>query len=315
MRLLHSLEAWDAPACVAAVGNFDGVHLAHQSLLRAALHEARALGMPAVGVSFEPHPTRILAPQAAPPLLTPGEEKIRCLAATGLDALVLLPFSRDLSLLSPRAFVTQILVRGLRIRALHEGENFRFGHRQKGTMATLERLGREFHFGVHPHPVVRVRGEVVSSSRIRSLVSAGDVARARWLLGRPFAVRGLVTAGRGVGRQQTVPTLNLEPYPELLPAHGVYCTCVEVGGHRLPALTNVGVRPTFGPGGAVTVESHLLEPPPAALQAALEQPITVHFLHRVRDERRFESPQALRAQIELDIVHAGVFFRRLPARR
>ncbi|HEY7839274.1 MAG TPA: riboflavin biosynthesis protein RibF [Terriglobales bacterium] len=316
MQVIRGLDGYSAAAAgaVVAIGNFDGVHAAHRQLLAAVRADARQRGAQALVLSFEPHPSRILHPEAAPPLITPGEERIRQLAALGLDRLILLPFNRDLSLDSPLEFVERVLVRGVHARAVHEGENFRFGHRHRGTIATLGRLAEEFGFALHVHPAVRVRGELVSSSRIRELVAAGDVARARWLLGRPFAVRGLVAPGRGIGRQRTVPTLNLQHYEELLPAAGVYLTLVELGGSVMAAVTNVGVRPTFGSGSPLTVESHVLHPPAAGLPAALGEILAIAFLHRLRDERRFASPELLLGQIRADIAVAERFFARLKLR-
>lgn len=303
MRVLTQLPESPSP-CVAAVGNFDGVHLGHQKLLVAAVADARRRGIEAIAVSFEPHPARILTPQAAPRLLTPGEQKIPLLAACGVDALLLLPFTRDLSLLSPREFVERILVRGLRVAAVYEGANFRFGHRGQGSGELLQQLGKELGFAVHIEPRLEIDGAAVSSTRVRELVSSGKVISAARLLGRPFAIAGLIAPGRGIGRQRTVPTLNLQHYEELLPAIGVYLT--RVNGQ--PALTNVGVRPTFGPAGPLTVESHLLHPSIESLSAGLGDRLEIAFLDRLRDERKFDSPEALRAQIQSDIAAAEKFF-------
>lgn len=303
MRVLTQLPESPVP-CVAAVGNFDGVHLGHQKLLAAAVADARRRGIEAIAVSFEPHPARILTPQSAPRLLTPREQKIGLLAACGLDALLLLPFTRDLSMLSPREFVERILVRGLRVAAVYEGANFRFGHRSQGSGALLQQLGEELGFGVHIEPRLEEDGAAVSSTRVRGLVSSGKVTAARRLLGRPFAITGLIAPGRGVGRQRLVPTLNLQHYDEQLPAIGVYLT--RVNGE--PALTNVGVRPTFGPSGPITVESHLLHPSADSLSAGLGDRLEIAFLDRLRDERRFDSPEALRTQIQSDITAAEKFF-------
>jgi riboflavin kinase/FMN adenylyltransferase len=320
MRTIHSLEeaAATVDASVVAVGNFDGIHRAHTQILAAVRAEARTRGCAAIAVTFTPHPSRILRPAAAPPLITPGEQQLRLLAAAGLDATLQLPFSRDLSLWTPREFAVRVLVDALRARAVHEGEGFRFGRRQEGDAATLAALGRELGFAVHLHPAVRVAGEPVSSSRIRACVARGDMGRARRLLGRPFEVHGLVAPGLGVGRQRTVPTLNLQHYEELLPGRGVYLTCARLDrsegeGNRpwLPALTNVGVRPTFGAGGALTVETHLLSPPPDLSTSSPGAGLALRFLRFVREERRFDSPEALKSQIESDRSLAQRYFARL----
>jgi riboflavin kinase / FMN adenylyltransferase len=314
MRVVQGLEAWEADAerrpVVASVGNFDGVHRGHQRLLTAVREQARGAGWEAVAVTFEPHPSRILRPEAAPRLITPLAEKLRRMEDCGVDAVLVLAFGRDLSLWTPLEFVERVVVRGLRARALHEGVNFRFGRRHEGTVGLLRQLGAEFGFEVREHAAVEARGEMVSSSRIRELVAAGKVERARHLLGRTFSVRGPIARGRGVGRQRTVPTLNLQHYEELLPGAGVYLTQVTLGGRRFAAVTNVGVRPTFGPG-PLTVESYILHPPAAGLEAGLGEEIEVAFLHSLRDELRFDSVEALRTQIQSDVAVAEVFFRRL----
>jgi riboflavin kinase/FMN adenylyltransferase len=312
-RGLEDAEAAGLGASVVSVGNFDGVHRAHRQILAAVRAEADALGCAAVAVTFEPHPSRILRPEAAPALITPPEERLRQLEAAGLDAVLVLPFSRAMAQWTPREFAVRVLAGALRARAVHEGEGFRFGRRQEGDAAALEALGRELGFGVRLHAAVRVGGAPVSSSRIRALVAAGEMGAARRLLGRAFAVSGQVTRGRGVGRERTVPTLNLEPYAELLPGRGVYLTCARLGSAGwAAALTNVGVRPTFGEGGALTVETHLLAAPGGAA-AAPGARLELQFLRRVRAERRFASPEALKRQIEADRRLAERYFARLRA--
>jgi riboflavin kinase/FMN adenylyltransferase len=313
VRILHQLPAAGTLSTVATVGNFDGVHRGHQQLLSAVAADARRRGLPSLAVTFAPHPARILRPEAAPRLITPGSSKAELIAACGLDLFLELPFHRDLSLLSPREFVERILVGGAGARAVHEGENFRFGHRQQGTVETLRELGREWGFEVTIHPAVVAGGAVVSSSRVRAVIAAGEVAQARELLGRAFAVRGLIAPGRGIGRQRTVPTLNLQHYEELLPGNGVYYTQVSVaGGAAQPALTNVGVRPTFGEGGPLSVESHLLRPPASGIPAHLGDTLEIAFLGRLRDEQRFASAEALKAQIQADVAAAESFFNLQP---
>ncbi|MGA3263377.1 MAG: riboflavin kinase, partial [Terracidiphilus sp.] len=232
--------------CVAVIGNFDGVHLGHREILRAAVEEGRGSGARAVAVTFDPHPERFLRPSQAPRLLTPMEERIRLLGATGIDAVVMLSFDAALAELPAREFVRGILVRALGVLAVHEGGNFRFGHNAEAGVAELRRLGGEFGFGVHVHAPVRVHGLEVSSSAIRALVAAGDVRRARWMLGRAFEVRSTPARGRGIGTRLLVPTVNLAPYEGLLPGFGVYVSRLTVGGRCFQAVTNVGNRPTFG---------------------------------------------------------------------
>jgi riboflavin kinase/FMN adenylyltransferase len=243
---------------VAAIGNFDGVHLGHQEILSAIVLEARASGAQAVAITFDPHPEQFLRPAEAPRLLTPLDERLRLLALTGVDAVVVLPFDAALAQLSAREFVRGILVEALHLRSLHEGGNFRFGHRAQAGVEELKKFSAVFGFAVRIHSPVKVRGLEVSSSAIRELVAAGEMKRARWMLGRPFAVRSMPARGRGIGRRLLVPTVNLAAYDGLLPGFGVYVTRLTVGGRCFQAVTNVGNRPTFG-AASFAVESHILD--------------------------------------------------------
>jgi riboflavin kinase/FMN adenylyltransferase len=291
---------------VAAIGNFDGVHLGHQEILSSLVAEARGLGARAVAITFDPHPEQFLHPAAAPRLLTPLDERLRLLALTGIDAVLVLPFEAALATLPARLFARQILQGALGVRALHEGGNFRFGHRAEAGVAELHAFGAEFGFAVRLHAPVRVRGLEVSSSAIRECVAAGDLARARWMLGRPFAVRSTQARGRGIGTRLLVPTVNLAAYHDLLPAFGVYVTRLTVAGRRFQAVTNVGDRPTFG-AASFAVESHILNFEPIELDE--QTPLTLEFLLRLRGEVEWPSPEALKAQIFRDVAKAKRFFR------
>ncbi len=308
MRVFRSLG--EIPAglgpTVASVGNFDGVHRGHRAILAAAIAEARACGVQAVAVTFDPHPEQFLRPGQAPRLIAPNGERLRWLAETGIDAALVLPFDAALARLSPRAFVEQILVGALQARSLHEGRNFRFGRGASAGVEELAAMGAELGFAVHAHEAVRVRGLEVSSSAIRALVTAGDIRRARWLLGRPFAVLSTQARGRGIGTRLVVPTVNLAAYEGLLPGFGVYVTRLAIGERAFQAVTNVGNRPTFGEA-SFAVESHLLDFEP--MEIAAETPVELTFLHRLRGERTWPSPEALKAQIFKDIARAQRFFR------
>ncbi|MGO9778016.1 MAG: bifunctional riboflavin kinase/FAD synthetase [Terracidiphilus sp.] len=291
---------------VASIGNFDGVHLGHQQILSAVVREVREHGAQAVAITFDPHPEQFLRPAQAPRLLTPVEERLRLLSLTGIDAVVVLPFDEALASLAAREFVRGILVEALGLRSLHEGGNFRFGHHAEAGVAELKQLGAEFGFAVHVHPPVPARGLEVSSSAIRDFVAAGDMIRARWMLGRPFEVRSTQARGRGIGTRLLVPTVNLAPYGGLLPAFGVYVTRLTVAGRSFQAVTNVGNRPTFG-AASFAVESHILDFEPVEMDE--ETPITLEFMFRLRGEREWPTPVALKAQIFRDVAKAKQYFR------
>lgn len=291
---------------VAAIGNFDGVHLGHREILSAVVAEARAVDARAVAITFEPHPEHFLRPEQAPQLLTPLAERLRLLSSTGIDAVLVLSFDAALARLAARDFARTILKDALALRGLHEGHNFRFGHGAEAGVRELALLGSEFGFGVHVHDAVRVRGMEVSSSAIRALVAAGDVRRARWMLGRPFAVLSTQSRGRGIGTRLLVPTVNMAPYPGLLPAFGVYVTRLKLNGIRFQAVTNVGNRPTFGDA-SFAVESHILNFEPVEMDETT--PIELEFLLRLRGEQQWPSPEALKAQILKDVARANRYFR------
>lgn len=310
MQVFHKLEDLPAnfgPAFV-SVGNFDGVHRAHAHVLNEIVQRARATRGKSVAVTFEPHPTRILKPEAGLKLLTPTPEKLRWLESTGLDAVVVLPFGRDLSLMTPRQFAERILKKKLHAREVHEGFNFRFGHKAAGDVKMLEEIGREMGFEVKVYPEMSLRGETVSSSQIRRLIAEGRVSRARHLLGRAFCVLGTPGRGRGYGSKYTVPTINLSRYEELVPKDGVYVTWTRVGAERFDSVTNVGNRPTFG-AELFAIETHLLNFHPITLTPETE--VEICFLERLRDEIKFPSVDALREQIARDVKTARRYFHLL----
>jgi riboflavin kinase/FMN adenylyltransferase len=295
---------------VGAIGNFDGVHCGHRRILSAVADEARALDARAVAITFDPHPEHFLRPEDAPKLLTPLAERLRLLAETGVDAVVVLPFDTELAELSARDFVRTILVDRLGLRSLHEGGNFRFGCRAEAGVGELKVFGAEFGFTLHLHAALRAHGMEVSSSAIRELVAAGDVRRAHWMLGRLFAVNSTPAKGRGIGTRLLVPTVNLAPYVGLLPGFGVYVTRLVIqtqeGPRPFQAVTNVGNRPTFGEA-SFAVESHILDFEPVDLSD--DTPVTLEFLMRLRGEKTWPSPEALKEQIFKDVAKAKRFFR------
>ncbi len=308
-RALGEVPAGFGPAAV-TIGNFDGVHLGHAAILRRVVEIARGRRWTPAALTFDPHPTKVVAPERAPRLLTTLASRLALLEQAGIDRVLVLPFTSEVARLEPEEFVRSILVEKLGTRAVVVGGNFRFGHRQAGDVAALEDCGRRFGFDVHVVEPVICRGAVVSSSLIRRLLGEGAALRAMRLLGRPFAVDGSVVRGHGVGAKQTVPTLNLAPETDVLPARGVYATCTldPDSGRRWPSVTNVGYRPTFG-GSELSVETFLLRP----LDGPAPARLSVAFWRRLRDEKKFPTPEDLRRQILRDVAATEKFFHRLDA--
>jgi riboflavin kinase/FMN adenylyltransferase len=321
MKIYRSLAELptDLGPTVATIGNFDGVHRGHQWVIAEVIAEAHkrttynAQRTTSLAITLDPHPARVLGKQVGLTLITPLEEKLALLAATGIDAAFVLPFDLKLSRLTAREFASTILRDALHVVEVHEGENFRFGHHAEAGVDGLEQLGRDLGFTVRAYAPRALRGEAVSSSRIRKLIAAGEVHRARPLLGRPFSIVSTPASGRGYGTKYTVPTINLADYTELLPATGVYITQITIGSgsdsETFEAVTNVGTRPTFGhiPGTPdFTVETHILNFHPIDLTETT--PIRLSFLHRLRPEIKWPNPEALRAQIGLDVARATRYF-------
>jgi len=311
MQVFRKLE--DIPPdfgpSILSVGNFDGVHRAHRYVISKMVERARQESAKAVAVTFDPHPVRILRPDSGLKLITPTPEKLHLLEETGLDAVVLLPFTRDLSLMTPPEFAEEILKNKLRAREVHEGYNFRFGHKASGDVTMLSDLGREMGFDVKIYAEMTLRGEPVSSTHIRKLLGEGRVNRARHLLGKPFSILSTPGRGRGYGTKYTVPTINLSRYEEMVPRDGVYITRVRVAGEGFDAVTNVGNRPTFG-GDSFAIETHLLNFHPIELNPDTE--VEICFLDRLRDEIKFPSIEALKSQISKDVKKANRYFHLLP---
>jgi riboflavin kinase/FMN adenylyltransferase len=304
MKVATSLADADVShPSVVSIGNFDGLHIGHREILKTVVERARELKLRPVAMTFSPHPIRFLAPDRAPRLISTLNQKIRLIESTGIDVLYLANFDEAFSRLEPEEFIKRYLIDGLHARSICVGGNFNFGHRGRGSIQTL----REFqsHFEVIEVPPVRVRGIVASSSRIREMVSAGQVSRACRLLDRWIEVEGKIVSGAGRGRTMQVPTLNLDPENELIPHQGVYVTRISLdGGPYLDAVTNIGTRPTFNET-SLTIETFVLRGHvPETVSGA-----RLSFLRRLRDEKKFASPAELRSQIGLDVRRANRFFK------
>ncbi len=313
MRIYRSLAGIppDFGPTALTIGNFDGVHYGHRRILRRLKELADARGWKASVLTFDPHPTRVVAPERTPLLMMTPERRAELMREEGIEQVIILPFTPELAQLAPEEFVREILVDRLGVRAVLVGDNFRFGRRHAGNVALLAELGRQLGFETEVVPAVVCRGRIVSSSGIRELIRSGEVSLAGRLLRRPYTLEGEVASGRGVGSKQTVPTLNLATAAELIPARGVYITRTRDldGVSEWNSITNIGYRPTFGASDALTIETFVLD---AEVKSA-PRAIRVSFLRRVRDERKFDTPEALRAQILRDVRVARSYFRRLAA--
>jgi riboflavin kinase/FMN adenylyltransferase len=307
-RSLSEIASFNSPSVV-TIGNFDGVHCGHRMVIAAVRERAQQLGVPSAAVTFDPHPAHVLRIDSRLPLITPLDHKLDLLAATGLDQILVLPFTDELRHWTARHFAETVLRDALHAVEVHEGETFRFGYNAQADIAGLSELGAELGFTVRTYEPRIARGAAISSTRIRSLIAGGNMHEARALLGRSFSVRSTPASGRGYGTRYAVPTVNLAPYPDLLPAHGVYITTLRVGSgdssRLFRGVTNVGNRPTFG-ADSFAVETHLLDFEPIDLTE--QTPLEMTFLQRLRPERRFESPEALRKQIGLDVARAQRYF-------
>lgn len=278
------------------IGNFDGVHLGHAKLLQRVRDRAAATAMVPMALTFDPHPRNVLAGHAAPPAITTLDQKLECFKANGIQVAVILPFTRELAAMSAEDFVRDVLVAGLRLKHLVIGYDYAFGKGRQGDFEVLTALGQRYGFTVERLDPVIINGAVVSSTRIRDMIRAGQVWEVRPLLGRYHQVGGTVVHGFRRGRKLGFPTANLAPTEELLPMPGVYAVWVEYGGAIRPGVANVGKNPTFGEN-ALTVEAHLLD----FKGNIYDKPIRVHFVQRLRAEKRFSGPDELSKRIREDI--------------
>jgi riboflavin kinase/FMN adenylyltransferase len=302
---LHSAEQWTTrfgdrrKPTVLTIGNFDGMHLGHQEILRRVIEQARQQQSIAAVLTFFPHPVRVLRPAEAPDLLLTLDQRLAAFDAAGVDATLVLPFNEALSKMSAEDFVCKYIVEALRAQKVLIGENFRFGHRQQGNVETLQNLGQSLGFKVEVVGSLAVEGTVVSSTAVRKAVREGQMEVAAKLLGRQFALAGEIQTGTGQGRKLVVPTLNLKTEQEMLPKRGVYVTQTRTDTGVYPSVTNVGLRPTFN-GANLAIESHLF----GFAENLTSGKVEVRFLAWLRDEQKFADVAALREQVLRDIARA-----------
>jgi riboflavin kinase/FMN adenylyltransferase len=296
---------WHKP--VLALGNFDGLHRGHTKIIDRVRRVAAERGATSLVLTFDPHPPRIVRPDKAPPLLMTLDQKLEALEKAGIQGVAIVRFTLELSRWEPEVFVKTVLVDWLRVGEVWVGADFLFGRDRSGNFSLLRTLGAQYGFRVEKIDPVRYKDFVVSSTRVRRLVSEGRVDEAGALLGRHVFIDGTVIQGAGRGRELGVPTANLETRNELLPPHGVYATTVTIDGVVHPGVTNIGLRPTFNDATRTTIEVHVL----GLSRDLYGQPVRLGFVQRLRDERRFPDVDALKAQIDADVRRARRLFDRL----
>ena len=281
---------------IITLGNFDGLHLGHQELIRKIILRAKESGGLSMVVTFRPHPLKILAPEKCPPLISIYEEKIQLLEKLGIDVLVKIPFTLDFSKMEPREFVHDVLVDLLGAKEIFVGYNYRFGKGRKGNMQMLRDLGKELGFIVREVEQVSLNGEVISSTRIRQLLINGEVEHAAKLLGRPYALCGIVVKGDGRGRGLGFPTANLASRHSIIPSNGVYAVRLLVRDKYYNGIVNIGMRPTFD-AKSMAIEVHIFN----FDEDIYGEEMTVYFAGKIREEKKFVSAEALIDQIKADI--------------
>lgn len=300
------------PRPVATIGNFDGVHLGHQHLMRDLVRRSAEIrGTPTV-VTFHPHPIQVLAPDNAPRQIQTLAQKLATLEAMGIQLAIVIPFDLKLARTSAREFAVEILRRRLGLEEIYVGPNFAFGNRREGSFTLLKEIGAEMGFAVGRIAQVQFRGSRVSSTAVRQALLAGQVAFARRLLGRAFSLEGEIVHGAAIGSGLRVPTANLRSENDLLPGIGVYVTILAVAGKRYRSVTNIGIRPTVSNAATVAapvVETHILD----FEQDLYGKRVALEFYMRLREERRFPDKEALVTQIRKDVARGRRYFTRLQA--
>ena len=296
---------WHNP--VLALGNFDGLHRGHAKIIDRVRRRAGERGGTPAAMTFDPHPSRVVRPDKAPSLLMTTEQRLEALGRAGMQGVAVVRFTHEMSQWDPETFVRSVLVEWLKVVEVWVGANFLFGHDRAGTFTVLRTLGGRYGFRAEKIDAVRYKDFVVSSTRVRRLVSEGRVDEAGALLGHHYFIDGTVVHGDARGREIGFPTANLETANELLPPPGVYATAASVGGIEHPSVTNIGVRPTFGGSGGMRVETHLLD----GARELYGTRVRLSFVQRLRDERAFPDVDALRTQIEADCRAARRLFGRI----
>jgi len=307
MRLFHGTDNADiARPTILTVGVFDGLHLGHQAIIRRVVERSQALTAAATVLTFEPHPRAVLHPESAPPLLQTFDQKIEALGVLGIDQTIVIHFDRAFAQIRAEDFLRDIVADRLHAKEVYLGTGFAFGHNREGNIDLLRRVSSTLGFFADEVPEVRLRGRRIGSTRIRELLQQGRVNLARRMLGRPYGVEGRVVRGAERGIKLGFPTANIQPHNRVIPRSGVYITAALIDKQWRRSVTNIGTRPTFDQGCETSVETHVLN----WSGDLYGDVVRVRFLHRLRDERRFNSIEELRAQINSDVSVGERFFHR-----
>ena len=306
MKIFHGTEnANIAKPTVLTLGVFDGLHLGHQQIMRMVVERANAVDVVATAITFDPHPRTVLHPESAPPLLQTLDQRLSNLEVLGIEQAIVIPFTREFAGNPAEAFLADIIHDRLQAKEVYLGKGFAFGKDRDGNIELLKAMSEKLGFFADEVDEVRLRGQRISSSIVRKLLSEGRVNLARRMLGRPYGVEGIVIRGNQRGRTIGFPTANLKPQNRVIPKFGVYATATLIDGTWRKSITNIGVRPTFESDADPSIETYVFDFDGDLYGAALR----VRFLHRIRDERKFNGMDELKAQISLDSASARNYFR------
>jgi riboflavin kinase / FMN adenylyltransferase len=312
MRLFHGTEnAKIARPTVLTLGVFDGLHLGHQLILKTVVERARATGAVPTVITFEPHPRAVLHPESAPPLLQTFDQKIEAMGVLGIEQTIVIHFDKAFSRIRAEDFLREAVLNRLHAKEVYLGRGFFFGHNREGNIELLRKVSSELGFVADEVPEVRLRGRRIGSTRIRELLLQGRVNLARRMLGRPYGVEGPVAHGAERGVRLGFPTANIQPHNRVIPNGGVYVTATLIEGQWRRSVTNIGVRPTFGDALEPSIETHVLN----WSGDLYGDVVRVRFLHRLRDEKKFNGIDELKSQIETDVARAGSYFERPGVKR
>ena len=306
MKIFHGSEnANILRPTVLTLGVFDGLHLGHQRIMQTVVERARAVEAHATAITFDPHPRAVLHPESAPPLLQTLDQRLANLEVLGVEQTIVIPFTREFASQPAEDFMSDIIHDRLHAKEVYLGKGFAFGKDRGGNIALLKSMSEKLGFVADEVDEVRLRGHRVSSSKIRQLLAEGRINLARRMLGRPYGVEGVIIRGNRRGHTIGFPTANLKPHNRVIPRYGVYATASLVGGTWRKSITNIGVRPTFENDADPSIESYIFDFDGDLYGDVLR----VRFLHRIRDERKFNGIDELKAQIERDTRRARNYFR------